>query len=199
MTRPPIILASASAIRAKILAGAGVAFEARRPDVDETAIINADRAGRRPLGETALRLAHAKASSLAAPAGALVIGADQILDLGGEALEKPASIDEARRRLIEMQGRAHHLVNALVVLRDGAARLRHVETVRIHLRPMSPSAIDRYLGAAGDVVLTSAAAYQAEALGARLIERIDGDYFAVLGLALFPLLACLRAESALDF
>lgn len=195
----PIILASTSGIRMRILSAAGVPFETARPGVDEAAVKAAGLAAGRSLDAVTQDLADAKALAIGAPSEALVVGSDQMLEFDGESFDKPASMGEARSRLLRMQGRAHVLINAVAVARGGVVRFRHLERSRLHLRAASAAEIDAYLDAAGEEILTSVAAYQVEALGSRLFERVEGDYFAVLGLALFPLLRFLRAEGALPF
>lgn len=197
--RPKIVLASTSKIRMQILSAAGVPFAAVRPDVDEATLKADGQACGLDLEAIAQRLADAKASAIAAPDDTLVIGADQILELDGVGLDKPTSRDDARARLLAMQGRDHTLINAVAVARGGEIVYRRLERPRLFLRPAHAAEIDAYLAAAGDEILSSVAAYQVEALGARLFERIEGDYFSVLGLALFPLLNFLRTEGALAF
>lgn len=198
MTRPRVILASTSAIRRKILDGAGIDYQAMRPDADEEALKRALVAQGLTAGALGLALAKAKASSITAP-GALVIGADQIMEIDGEIFDKPRSMGEAAGRLVRCAGRAHRLINGIAVARDGAVVFENIEIVTLHMRAMSRADIERYLDMAGEEVLASVGAYQVEALGARLFDRIDGDYFAVLGLSLFPLLRFLREQGALPW
>lgn len=195
--KPPIILASGSAIRARILEGAGVPFRVVKPDVDEAAIKQANVA--LDLEALAMRLAEAKALAANAPADALVIGSDQILEFEGRAFDKPASMAEARARFLDMAGAPHTLINAVAVARGGEIVFRHLDRPKLFMRALGEAEIDRYLETAGPSILASVGAYQVESFGARLFDRIEGDYFAVLGLSLFPLLAFLRREEALDF
>lgn len=192
-----LTLASASAIRAAILANAGVAFDVVRPDVDEDAIKIAARAEGHTLQETAQRLADAKALAVRAPGP--VLGADQILSFEGQGFDKPRSIEEARARLTLLQGRPHTLINAVSIARGGRVVFRSLEEPRLFMRALTLAEIDAYLSAAGPDILASVGAYQVEALGARLFERIEGDYFAVLGLSLHPVLGYLRREGLLAF
>lgn len=197
--QPPLTLASGSAIRATILRNAGLAFNIVRPGVDEAAIKKACEANGAPLEKTALELARAKCLAVAPERDGLVIGSDQILEFRGAAFDKPASMAKARERLVELAGATHSLINATVLARDGEIIWRHLERPLLTMRPMTETEIDRYLGAAGEDVLASVGGYQLELHGARLFTKIEGDYFAVLGLALFPLLAVLRQEGAIDF
>ena len=196
---PTLILASGSAIRRRLLEAAGVSFQIIRPDVDEAAIKDAAVAEGLTIEAVAQRLAEAKATAAPAPPGAIVIGSDQILEWRGRAFDKPRDLGEAKERLLRMQADRHKLINATVLAVDGDIVWRHLERPSLSLRPLTEPEVDAYIAAAGPDILSSVAAYQVEALGARLFERIEGDYFAVLGLALFPLLAALRDRGALPF
>lgn len=197
--RQDIILASGSVIRARILKAAGVGFAVMKPDVDEAAVKRACGKEGLDLEATAMRLAESKALAVEPPSGALVVGSDQILEFEGRAYDKCESMDEARARLLALSGRPHTLVNAVAVARDGDVLFRRIDRPRLMMRDLSAAEIDRYLAEAGEEILASVGAYQVEGLGARLFERIDGDYFAVLGLSLFPLLSFLRRAEAVDY
>ncbi|NWG70492.1 MAG: Maf-like protein [Parvularculaceae bacterium] len=196
MSAKRLILASSSAIRARILREAGVAFEARSPGVDENAI-KKRLIGSNPV-DLAQTLADAKAAAIAEP-DAFVLGSDQILEFEGRAHDKPATRAEAADRLAMLGGKTHTLINAVSIARNGKIAFRHVERPSLRMRPLSHEEIERYLDKAGPGVLSSVGAYQVESLGAHLIERIDGDYFSVLGLSLFPVLGFLRAQGVPSF
>lgn len=196
---PRIILGSGSAIRAKVLRAAGLDFEQVKPAVDEDDIKRECRGADQDLEQTAMALAEAKALAIPTDDEALVIGADQILEYGGAAFDKPTSLAEARARLLEMQGDAHTLINAVAVAQRGAVVWRHLDRPRLSMRKMDAAEIDAYLAAAGEDILSSVGAYQVEKFGSRLFSRIDGDHFAVLGLSLYPLFDFLRQEGALAF
>lgn len=200
MNKPPrIILASGSAIRAQILRNARVPFEAIKPNVDEDIIKRQSVKDEMTLEDMAMKLAEAKCLAVAERENGIVIGSDQILEFDNRPFDKPADLAEARARLVDMQGAAHSLINAVAVARDGKIIWRGLDRPRLTMRVMNAEEINAYLEAAGPDILSSVGAYQVENLGARLFEKIEGDYFAVLGLSLFPLLGVLRREGALSF
>ena len=194
----PIVLASASTARAALLRAAGVAAEIERAALDEDEIKIAFRRDGRSAADCAAALAEAKAKRVALRrAGALVIGADQILACEGAWFDKPKDRDAARAQLTTLRGKSHALVTAVAVVRDGAVLWHHIEEPRLTIRHFSDGFLDHYLAAAGDRILGSVGAYQLEGLGAQLFTRIDGDYFTILGLPLLPLLDFLRGRGAL--
>ena len=187
-----LILASNSHTRADLLRAAGVAFEVRGSGLDEAPLKAAGLA----LGEDpraiALRLAEAKALAVSRTCDVLVIGSDQTLDLDGALFDKPVDAAEARGRLLQLRGRPHRLHSAVVLARGGEIVWRDVPTATLHVRAFSEAWLDIYMSAAGEAVLDSVGAYQLEGLGVQLFERIDGDWFAILGLPMLSLLAALR-------
>jgi septum formation protein len=177
-----------------LLKAAGVDFEVATASVDEDAIREAVLAdgGVEP-GDLAEILARTKAENvLERNRGAVVVGADQVLALGERIFSKPADVAEARDHLFALRGRTHHLVSAVVVLAEGEEGFAMVETAQLTMRDLSAEEIGRYLSRAGEAVTQSVGAYQLEGVGIQLFERIEGDYFTILGLPLLPLLAELR-------
>lgn len=194
-----LILASASPFRKKMLENAGVDVEAIPADLDERAV-------EAPLAETgaspqdvALVLAEAKAVAVSeAHPGRLVLGCDQTLSLDGLVFHKAADMEAARRRLLKLSGRTHQLNSAVVIARDGETLWRHVEVASMTMRQLDPGFIGRHLARVGDRALSSVGAYQIEGEGIQLFDKIDGDYFTIVGLPLLPVLAELRKLGAID-
>lgn len=192
----PVVLASASAVRARLLAAAGIAFEQHPAPVDEGEVKNALKSEGASAREAAESLAELKAQHISRKyPGAFVIGADQILECGGEWFDKPGDRPDAAASLKALGGRDHDLVVAVCVVRGGSVLWHHSERARLHVRALDEGFIERYLDAAGQAALDSVGAYQLEGLGANLLSRIDGDYFTILGLPLLPLLDFLRGHA----
>ncbi len=190
---PKIVLASASAIRRTLLANAGIACEVDPGAVDEDEIKRAMKADGAPAASVAETLAEMKAMRVAPRhPGALVFGADQMLDCNGIWFDKPVDREHAAAHLIALAGRTHRLVSALVCVRNGVRVWHHTATATLAMRPLSRPFIERYLDAAGPKAWQSVGAYQLEGLGAHLFSRVEGDYFTVLGLPLLAMLAFLR-------
>ena len=195
----PIILASGSPHRRAMLENAGIAFAVEGSTLDERAIeAPLQESGVGP-EDVALVLAEAKAVDVSGRhPGALVIGADQTLSLGDRVFHKPADMEDARRTLLALSGQTHRLNSAVVLAQDGVAVWRHVGVAEMTMRALDPGFIGRHLAHVGDKALGSVGAYQVEAEGIQLMERVDGDLFTIIGLPLLPLLAELRARGAID-
>ena len=196
---PPVILASASATRARLLAAAGITLEQWPAAVDEDAIREALRAEGATPADAATALAELKAGRVAgqAPAAAIVLGADQILCCEDRWLAKPLDLAEARAQLEALASRRHELATAVVAFRGGARIWHSVTVARLWLRPCSPAFLDDYLTAVGEQALASVGAYQIEGPGAQLFARVEGDQFAIQGLPLLEVLEFLRAQGVL--
>lgn len=188
-----LILASASAVRAKLLREAGVSFEIRPAEVDEARIRTSMLAEGKDASEIAQALAQTKALqiSTAAPQ-ALVLGCDQILVFENRLIGKSADLAEARALLREMSGKPHRLLTACVLAKAGTPVWRRRERINLRMHAFSDAFLDVYLQAAGEEILSSVGCYQLEGRGVQLFEAVEGDYFSVLGLPLIPLLTALR-------
>jgi septum formation protein len=192
-----IILASTSRARRKMLAAAGIAFTVEAADVDEPAIrktLLAAEPGANP-PQIADALARAKAEDVSQRhKGSLVIGGDQVLALGSELLTKAKDEAAARATLKKLWGKTHELHSAVALAVDGRVQWTHTGTARLKMRDFSDAFLDEYLTRAGDRIGQSVGAYELEGLGVQLFDKIEGDYFTILGLPLLPLLAELRAQ-----
>ncbi len=190
---PQVILASASPSRRHLLANAGVSFSVEPAPVDESEVKEALKAEGAPAAAVAETLAELKATHVSRRhPGALVIGADQMLDCGGVWLDKPQSPAEAAEHLAFLSGKTHRLLASVCVLRAGSRLWHHNESAALTMRDLGEGFIEGYLEKVGDLALQSVGAYQLEGLGAQLFSRIEGDYFTILGLPLLPLLDFLR-------
>lgn len=193
-----IVLASSSTSRAALLEAAGIACRIVPSDVDEPAIRKVlEKSGGSVPADIAEVLARAKAEAVSdGERAALVIGADQILALDGEIFEKPDSMEAARRTLLALRGKTHQLHASVAVALAGETIWAHGASADMTMRAFEPEFVGQYLAAAGEAVLQSVGAYQLELLGVHLFEKIEGDYFTILGLPLLPLLDFLRREGA---
>ncbi len=194
----PLILASASAARADLLRNAGLDVEIIPARIDEDEVKIALRADGAPTRDQADILAEMKALAVSRThPGAMVLGADQILDQAGRTFDKPANRTEAREHLMALRGQRHELLSAAVIARDGEPIWRHIGRARLQMRPFTEKFIDNYLDQMGDAVTTTVGGYMLEGLGAQLFARVDGDYFTILGLPLIETLGFLRLHGYL--
>ena len=188
-----LILASASAARAQLLRGAGLAFEIRPSDVDEDELKTAMKA--EGAEATASALAELKARHVAKEApSSLVIGADQLLDCNDHWLDKARDSDDATKQLRLLRGQVHRLFTSVCVVQDDTCLWRYIGAPRLKMRDFSDGFIASYLESAGDEAFGCVGAYRLEGLGAQLFDKIEGDYFTILGLPLLPLLKFLRSR-----
>lgn len=195
----PVILASSSATRLEMLRKAGLDIESVPPRIDEEEVKAALRAAEVAPRDQADHLAEMKAVRVSARApGVLVIGADQVLGLDGEAFDKPVDVSAAREQLLRLRGQRHQLFAAAVIALDGAPIWRHVGAPHLTMRVFSDEFLGSYLARMGDDVLQTVGCYRIEDEGAQLFSRIEGDWFSILGLPLLELMAFLRVRGALS-
>lgn len=198
MSHPAIVLASQSTARRALLKGAGVAFEAMTAAIDEDAVkADLEAHGLDPKA-MALALAQAKAVETSRVTSRLVIGADQTLDLDGRLVGKAADVGAAREKLLSLRGRRHQLHSATAAALGGELLWTDVRSATLTMRRFSDAFLDGYLARNEAAVLRSVGCYELEGEGVQLFEKIDGDYFTILGLPLPPLLAFLRERGMLQ-
>ena len=192
----PLILASRSAARRRLLEAAGIPIELCPADLDERAL-EGNAVPQSPTAVAAL-LAREKAAMVAkAHPDRLVLGADQTLALGAKRFSKSPDRLAVRAQLQALRGRTHELHAAIAFVQDGAVVFEHVETARLTMRAFSDDFLNRYLDTVGDAVLASVGGYQLEGLGVQLFESIEGDYFTILGLPILQALDFLRRQGCL--
>lgn len=192
----PLIVASRSKARRALLEAAAIPVEAIPADIDERAIAGDGKGGpSHAPSDTALLLAREKALAISrARPGRIVLGADQTLALGDTQLHKPDGRAGAAAQLRMLRGRSHALHSAVTVVRGEEVLFGHVGIATLTVRSFSEDFLNRYLDVAGEDVLHSVGAYQLEGKGSHLFERVEGDYFTVLGLPLLPLLGFFRLQ-----
>ena len=188
MSAVRVILASGSPRRRDLLRMVGIDHEVISADIDESYL-----PGEPPIAH-AERLAREKGRVVAERhPEALVLSADTIVVIDGEVLGKPVSEEEAVRMLRRLSGRTHTVFTAVAVTWHGRTD-SSVEAVTVTFRPMSDSLIRAYV-ATGEP-MDKAGAYGIQGYGATLVERIDGDFFAVMGLAIGGLIELVRQAGA---
>ena len=193
----PLILASASAGRARLLRAAGVDFDVEPATIDEASARAA--CGGAASAQVALVLAEKKALHVAAKSpGRIVLGADQILDFRGEKIGKCSTLADASSLLGRLRGQIHALVTATVLATDEEILWTYVGTNSLAMRQFSEEFLADYLSRAGEAALGAVGCYEIEGLGAQLFERIEGDLFSIIGLPLVPLLGALRKVGLID-
>lgn len=194
-----IVLASQSASRRALLEAAQVPFEAMSPGVDEEAAREALRADGLDARQLADALAELKALRISRRVpGGLVLGCDQTLSLDdGTMIDKAEGRADAVRILKLLSGRVHHLHSAAVIALNGEPVWRHIERVRMTVRPLSDAFIDSYLDGDWEECRWCVGCYRIEGPGAQLFAKVEGSQFAIQGLPLLPLLDFLRVRGVL--
>ena len=186
-----LVLASRSPIRAKLLTQAGVHFVVASSPYDENQAHQQNKT--LPALQLCSTLAQGKASALSVQRPHdVIIGCDQTLECQGNLIHKSSSIADARQTLTTLRGHTHYLHSAVAVAQHQNILFRHTSTVKMHMRPFSDEFLDTFISQSADSILESVGCYHYEGLGAQLFEHVDGDYHAILGLPLLPLLAFLR-------
>jgi len=194
-----LVLASGSGIRRQMMENAGVSFEVSLPRVDEDAVCQsllAEGASARDIADALAELKARKVSTRMP--GALVLGCDQVLSFDGQIMAKPTSREQAEQQLRQLRGAGHQLLSAAVICEDGQPIWRFVGTVRLQIRDFSDSYLTTYLDRNWPDISNSVGGYKLESEGVRLFNRVDGDYFTVLGMPLLELLSYLTLRGDLQ-
>jgi septum formation protein len=194
-----LILASKSASRKSLMTGAGLVFDSEAADIDERSTEAELSARYAKPPEVAVELAKAKAVWVSERnPEAYVIGSDQVLSLGDRLFHKPLSMGEAGDHIRAMSGKTHNLNCGVAIAFRGTVVWSAVSIAEMTMRSISPSFLQAYLDRAGSDILQSVGAYQFEGIGIQLFEKIDGDYFTILGLPMLALLSGLRELELID-
>lgn len=190
----PLILASGSAIRRKMLEDAGVAHIAVRPDVDEASVKARLTCGSTIAGELARFKSLAVSSSRPKD---WVIGSDSVVTLGDRIFDKPRDRAEAAEHLRLFSGKPMILTSAVALSREGECDWMHVDRARLKVRTLSDIFIEQYLDAEWPEVGYCVGVFRMEGRGVQLFESVEGSHFTILGMPLIPLLGALRERGIL--
>lgn len=194
MTTVRLILASKSVARREVLTNAGVSFDIHVAGIDEDALKVPGVDAR----ELAIELAKAKALAVSAiHPDAVVLGADQTLAFDGGLVSKAPSLDDARARLASMRGKAHQLHSGVALAKGGEILWADADTAHMRVRDFSDDFLNRYITTEGEELLHCVGSYRLEGMGSQLFDKVDGDYFTVLGMPLWLVLEQLRRFEAL--
>tara|TARA_B100001123_G_C15177141_1_gene973784 strand:+ start:714 stop:1289 length:576 start_codon:yes stop_codon:yes gene_type:complete len=180
-----IILGSSSSSRRKILNNSGVVFITKKPSLNESIEKRKFKGSKK---ELPIYLAEKKALSINSKKQDLVIGADQILLFKGRVYDKPKSLAEAKKHLLEFSGKTHHLISGTVIARNKTIIWRHLSLAKMKMHQLTKKTVDDYLALSGKKILKSVGAYNIEGYGVKLFNKIDGDYYSIVGLPIIPLL-----------
>lgn len=192
---PHIILASKSFGRRQVLEGAGLKFTAIPAQIDERAI--EERLHQIDAGNEDIALELAKEKALAVSKDspdALIIGSDQILDCEGQALHKAANKKEALEKLQFLRGKTHSLISSVCLAHKGEILWSAIDTAHLTMHNLDDEVLLDYMEKAGEALTGCVGAYALESYGSWLFEKIEGNYFTILGLPLLPLLTELRSN-----
>lgn len=195
---PEVVLASASRPRANLLQAANVPVSFEAATIDEASVKSSLRATGASAATVAETLAEMKAKQVSPKyPGALIIGADQMLECGQNWFDKPADLSHARAQLLALRGKTHELIASVCVVRDSETIWRHTEHAKMTMRKFSNSFLDNYIQIVGKRACEGVGAYQLENFGSQLFSAIDGDYFTIMGMPLLPLLEFLRGHEVI--
>lgn len=196
MANNNIILASKSASRNAMMKNAGIKFKAVPADIDERAI--EEKLDNDPHKITR-ELSRQKALAVAANhKEALVVGSDSVVALDNQILHKAVNKDEALDKLMTLSGKTHSLISGVAVARGKMVMWDSVQEAKLTMRKFDKDFANAYLDKIGDAAFSCVGAYQLEALGPWLFDKIEGDYFTILGMPLVKLLSYLQDYHELE-
>ena len=181
-----LLLASGSKTRAQILKKAKIGFKVVDHGVDEEELkISLNELSPKDIS---IRLSEIKAIKPSMKHSEdFVIGADQVLDFNGSLINKAAHLQEAKKQLLDLSGKTHKLITAITIAKNGVVVWKHYDVAKITMRELSERQIDEYLYNMDKETLGCVGVYAIEQEGIKLLNKIDGDYFSILGLPLLPL------------
>lgn len=189
----PLVLASASPVRAQMLKSVGLQFSVVPSNVDEAKV--KEQCADTDLPQLAARLARAKALYVSTHyPDHFTLGADQVCDLDGTVMNKPETFERATAQLQQLRGRTHQQHSAFCLARGDEIVSETVQTARLTLRDLSDAEIAAYLHA--DRPLQSCGSYLFEKMGRHLFSHIEGDHDTIQGLPIVPLLFTLHRLGA---
>ena len=181
-----LLLASGSKTRAQILKKAKIGFKVVDHGVDEEELkISLNELSPKDIS---IQLSEIKAIKPSMKYSEdFVIGADQVLDFNGSLINKAAHLQEAKKQLLDLSGKTHKLITAITIAKNGVVVWKHYDVAKITMRELSEKQIDEYLYNMDKETLGCVGVYAIEQEGIKLLNKIDGDYFSILGLPLLPL------------
>ena len=193
-----LLLASGSKTRAEILKKAKIGFKVVDHGVDEEELkISLNKL--RPKDKS-IQLSDIKAIKPSMKYSEdFVIGADQVLDFNGSLINKAAHLQEARKQILDLNGKTHKLITAITIAKNGVVVWKHYDVAKITMRELSEKQIDEYLYNMDKETLGCVGVYAIEQEGIKLLNKIDGDYFSILGLPLLPLTQFLWQNNILHY
>lgn len=187
-----LILASKSKTRIQILSSAGLNFISVDSLIDEKAIKAALLQEKASIWDIPDILAENKALKVASKYPLdIVLGCDQILEFENKVISKPTTKEQAKEQLLQLKGKNHRLICAVVLYEAGSPVWRHTSEVSLTMRNFSDRFLNEYIDKNWPEISSSVGAYQIEKEGIRLFDSIVGDYFTILGMPLLPLLTYL--------
>jgi septum formation protein len=186
-------------MRSQLLKNAGVAHEVLSPLIDEVSVKMAMLAEDSQHRDIADKLADIKARkvNIQRPKS-FVLGCDQVLSFEGSIYSKPENKNNLEKQLREMSGKTHQLFSAAVIYKDLQPIWRHVGVVKLSMGTLSNYAIREYVEKNWDTVKFCAGGYEIEHKGAQLFEKIEGDFFCILGMPLLEIMSFLKLRGVLE-